>query len=91
LHSETCPKCGADLRDGAIPEKILKEYAVARDEEWDGQPQYYSRVIMVEIRGVCDGGLFYMCPDCDGKWHRWPEGSYLRARAEPYVSGTWPK
>lgn len=45
----------------------------------------YSRAVMVEVRGVYDGGLYWMCPDCRAPWHRWPEGHYLRAKAEPYV------
>jgi hypothetical protein len=42
---------------------------------------------MVEIRGVYDGGLFYQCPDCGGRWHRWEPGSYQYAQAVPYVNG----
>jgi hypothetical protein len=45
----------------------------------------YSHAILMEIQGVYDGGLFYQCPKCEGRWHRWPEGSRLRARAEYYV------
>jgi uncharacterized protein with PIN domain len=49
-------------------------------DDWSGY-----RTILVEIRGVYDGGLFWMCPDCEGRWHRWPVGHYLRARAERYI------
>lgn len=45
------------------------------------------RTFMVQIRGLYDGGLFYECPDCGGRWHRWPEGHWLRQRALPYVDG----
>lgn len=47
----------------------------------------YRRTVMVEIRGVYDGGLFYECPDCRGRWHRWPKGHWLRLGAVPYVEG----
>jgi Zn-finger nucleic acid-binding protein len=45
----------------------------------------YSRCIGVEIQGVYDGMLFYQCPDCDGRWHRFPEGDPLHERARKYV------
>lgn len=47
----------------------------------------YRRTFMIEIRGLYDGGLFYECPDCQGRWHRWPEGHMLRRKADPYVDG----
>jgi hypothetical protein len=76
--TETCPHCGSDLRGEPIPQDY-------RDAGWYGDNTHYSRTIGVEIRGVYDGMLFWRCPDCGGHWHRWPEGHYLRARAEPYV------
>lgn len=51
--------------------------------EVDGQQ--YSHAISVEVRGVYDGGLFWMCPKCKGRWHRWPVGHPLWARAERYI------
>lgn len=48
----------------------------------------YSRTLMVEVNGVYDGGLFYQCPDCYGRWHRWPPGHYLRKRAHRFVVQT---
>lgn len=47
----------------------------------------YRRTFMVQIRGLYDGGLFFECPDCGDRWHRWPEGHWLRRKAEPYVEG----
>lgn len=38
---------------------------------------------MTEIRGVYDGGLFYVCmTDQHHVAHRWPEGDRLRTKAE---------
>jgi uncharacterized protein with PIN domain len=45
----------------------------------------YSKVIGVEVQGVYDGTLFWMCPKCNGKWHRWPEGHPYRTKAAIYV------
>jgi len=45
----------------------------------------YSKIISVEIRGVYDGGLFYLCPVCDVAWHRWQRMHYLWEKADPYV------
>jgi hypothetical protein len=45
-----------------------------------------SRTIGIEVRGAYDGVLFWQCPDCDGRWHRFPEGHYLRLCAESFVT-----
>ena len=83
---ENCPHCGADLRDKLIPEDDLRKGVYG---DWDGKtPEYFFRTIGVEIPGIYDGTLFWQCPDCDKKWHRFPEGSRLRRRAEPYVNMT---
>jgi hypothetical protein len=42
-------------------------------------------ILGVEVRGKYDGILYWECPDCEHTWHRWPEGHYLRTRADPYV------
>lgn len=49
-------------------------------------PGGYFRVIGVEVRGVYDGVLHWLCPDCGHTWHRWPDGHPYRQRAEPYVA-----
>ncbi len=68
---EICPACGEDLT-----------YVVAG--------RTYSRATSVEILGVYDGGLFYAHRTeddrCGRAWHRWPEGSDLRVKAEPYLA-----
>lgn len=40
----------------------------------------------VEVRGVYDGVLFWQCQQCGTPFHRWPEGSPDRVRAEPFVA-----
>lgn len=67
--TDFCPYCEKDL-----------QYTVA-----DQPDVIYSHAVSVEIPGVYDGGLFYLCPFCSGAWHRWPKLHYLHARAEPYV------
>lgn len=44
-----------------------------------------SRKIGVEIRGVYDGVLFWQCPDCGGRWHRFPATHPLYERAARYI------
>lgn len=68
---EQCPACLTDLRGAAIPET--------------DPVKYYSHLIMVEIPTIYDGGLFYECPYCSSRFHRWREGTDLWRRAEPYV------
>src|SRR5688500_10008520 len=84
---ESCPHCGANLIDQVIPEETLRQRVYG---DWDGKtPQYFYRTIGVQIRDVYDGTLYFECPDCRGKWHQFPEGSRLRARAAPYVNMLW--
>jgi hypothetical protein len=39
----------------------------------------------VIVRGTYDGVLYWECEACATRWHRWPEGHWLRAKAEPLV------
>lgn len=92
-----CPHCGVSLRGERIdPAKVYteEEYALP----WDQRPQgkyyapgstHFKRTIGMEDSRVYDGVLFYQCPDCGGRWHRWtPEGwPRLFHAAEPYVRG----
>lgn len=75
---DTCPHCSADLTGAPIPPESLKYYA---------SHTHFSRKIGIQIQGVYDGSLFWMCPDCEGTWHRWPGGTYQHERAIPYIHG----
>lgn len=44
-----------------------------------------TEIIGVEIWGQYDGVLYWECPACSHRWHRFPEGHYLHGRAVPYV------
>ena len=44
-----------------------------------------DHAIGIEITGAYDGVLFWQCGVCQRPWHRFPEGHYLRVRAEQYV------
>lgn len=54
--------------------------------DYEQNGKQYSHGIGVVIRGVYDGTLFWECPFCGGRWHRFGEGDPLRARAEMFVS-----
>lgn len=82
-NETSCPLCDSDLTGPEIPEEYLRAGYYG---PWNGEKQYYSRLISVEVQGVYDGGLFNQCPDCGGKFHRWPENHPLRLKAESYVS-----
>lgn len=47
--------------------------------------KYFYKTIAVEVHGVYDGALYYMCPDCNGTWHRWPETHRLFEAAAPFI------
>ena len=40
----------------------------------------------VEVLGAYDGALYLQCPVDGVRAHRFPEGHYLRAKAEKYVN-----
>jgi len=46
------------------------------------------KTIGVEVSGTYDGVLYWMCPDCEGKWHRWPEGRVMYDRAQAYLDSS---
>lgn len=41
--------------------------------------------ICVEVRGIYDGGLYWRCGHCGANWHRWPQGHYIRQRADQWL------
>jgi Zn ribbon nucleic-acid-binding protein len=47
---------------------------------------YTASMIGVEIQGVYDGVLYWECLYCGHRWHRFPAGHYLHAKAEKYLS-----
>lgn len=86
MNDDRCPHCSADLRGEQIPEEYRRKGYYGPPDE---APTHYSRRVTVEIPGVYDGGLFYMCPDCGGRWHRWHSGR-LHEAARPYVENDAP-
>lgn len=45
----------------------------------------YSKVLGVVIDSVHKGVLFWECPHCQGRWHRFRNGTDLHKKAEFYV------
>ena len=70
-----CSHCNTDLQGEPIPEQ---------DREWFGGATHFGRQIGVEVSEVYDGILYYQCPDCGYKWHRFTAGS-LHEEAKRYV------
>lgn len=45
-----------------------------------------GQAIGVEMPFECENGVLYWeCPHCGFRWHRWPLGTYYRGRAGRYV------
>lgn len=84
---DNCPHCGANQIGEQIPDEFLSriDLTTLAEISYNGPPQFYRHSVLMEIPGVYDGGLFMVCPFCDGAWHRWPEGHYLHKRAEPFI------
>lgn len=49
--------------------------------------QAVDSVVGCQVHGVYDGILFWECVEDGTRWHRWPEGHYLRERAEKAIEG----
>lgn len=45
----------------------------------------YSTALGMTVQGSFDGVLFWQCPACKHRWHRWAPGSRLRALAEQHI------
>src|SRR5678815_2706952 len=99
----TCPHCQADLQGAPIPAENfvhLEDCPLPEGTkrfpgrcfclpygDYPENERFFGREILIEIPEIYDGGLFYMCPDCSGRWHRWPEDHHLYEKADPYVRG----
>lgn len=66
--TDVCPN-GCDLTGTPIPQEHIDAGYYGKDST------HFSRKIGVSVRGVYDCTLYWMCPDCDIAWHRWPEGT----------------
>lgn len=75
---EQCPKCHASMQGEIIPPEYAATY---------GLHTHYSRQIGVKVAGVYDGVLYWRCPDCGHRWHRFQPGHHLHTLAEVYVNG----
>ncbi len=73
-NEETCPLCGVDLQGPEVPEQSQAMYGAT----------HFSKKIGVEVPEICDGVLYWQCPACGGRWHRFLDGVF-RKMAEPYV------
>ena len=81
-----CPHCQVSLIGAPITED--KQEFFNSLNTWRSDPgwvTHYRREIGVEVRGVHDGVLYWKCPDCQGTWQRWPEGSSLFNIAKGYL------
>ena len=84
MSIETCPVSGCDLRGEEIKREHLEAGYYGPWKPEDGS-RYYSKVIGMEIRGVYDGVLFWICPVCGECWHRFTD-RFMQARAEPEMA-----
>lgn len=65
---EECPFCHSDM-----------QYEPGNDQGLVG-----SRLIGMEIQGVYDGMLYWICPDCDVAYQRFSDPG-MRAKAQPFI------
>ena len=95
---KSCPCCGISFVGEDIYQVGLRikngdeaeALKYAQDYGWTKEdPKHFGvNCVMIEVRGVYDGALYYKCTKCGYRYHRFPEGHYLHERAKPYVEGT---
>jgi len=81
---DTCPVNGCNLQGKPIPAPCIERGLYSPDTT------HYSRMIGVEVPGVYDGVLYWECPDCGARWHRFTAdgwGADFHKAAQPYVAG----
>tara|TARA_Y100000034_G_scaffold59657_1_gene72549 strand:+ start:17373 stop:17618 length:246 start_codon:yes stop_codon:yes gene_type:complete len=71
-NKENCPHCGNNLQGAEIKQE---------DRHLFGGVTHFGRKIGWQDPDIYDGVLFWKCPDCGEKWHRWPEGDWRREAA----------
>lgn len=71
MEIEQCPTCYTSLIGSVIPNT--------------DPPEHYSLWLGVEVRGVYDGVLYWECPYCQARFHRFREGTDLWRKAARYV------
>lgn len=84
MTGDNCPNCGTSL----IGEPIPETYRTHRDDHDDqvtrygrcycfpyGDATHFRLEVGVEIQGVYDGTLYWVCPSCDHAWPRWTDGA----------------
>jgi|14_taG_2_1085336.scaffolds.fasta_scaffold53398_2 hypothetical protein len=96
LHN--CPHCNCSLIDSEIPKASRCNESCDRaagdynSECWKnhhyGHNKYFFKTVGVEVSGLYDGVLYWLCPECNGTWHRWPEGSELYGKARAYLDSS---
>jgi hypothetical protein len=77
---DTCPVNGCNLQGGKIPMPAKGFY--------EPGVTHYSRMIGHEVPGVYDGVLYWACPDCGARWHRFKPYGWailLNQAAQPYI------
>lgn len=45
----------------------------------------YYRTIGMEVRGMYDGVLFWICPDCDHAWPRFVAPDFRAAKSQEFA------
>ena len=87
-EKKNCPHCGTSQRGEPIPLDQLHLFNPVDHDKTKPYPNTHgSRTIGIELRGKYDGVLYCQCPDCGGKWHRFPKGDYRRDIANRWVDG----
>lgn len=79
--SDICPLCGSNCQGEPISQEYIDKGYYAEGAT------HYSRIIGYEERGVYDGVLIWMCPDCGGAWPRFENG-YRHEKALELIQ-TW--
>ena len=76
---DNCPKCGSSFQGAEISAEHRESY---------GGKTHFSTDIVIEVPGVYDGGLLFLCPYCNHQWPRFTEGRLNDAAITHITSAT---
>jgi hypothetical protein len=78
-----CPNCNSDWDEGLVfdvlsknnPDKTVEEIE-EQSKHYGGNDQHFSKLIGVSSMEKYDGILYFLCPECKVKIHRFDSGDF---------------
>jgi|GEM_PF-6382920 len=87
---DNCPHCGVSLRGEPLPAETIAAQTLQSMDEYGLATHVRREIGRSGLHPVYDGVLFWECPDCGGKWHRFTVASREHHWAKMHMTATIP-